>query len=413
MKRNLSEWRAVLHKPAKGQSLVEMAIIAPILIFMLIGVFEVGWVLRGYLVLLNTNREITRYSIRPNYLNFSQKDPTLVGYDEVFTRALATIADQLAEDFRTNGSIIVSHLVVDTALPCDPDDDISLCNCEEFTNAGSNYNEAQNFTLDDLILHPNVPGFAYYTLAYTNTNYTATTNVEYEAEAERLMHQNNLFNCELLKKGGVPSANNYMITEMYYRQPQLFGFPLISNPLTDPVSLYSRTSMRIVAASRTGESSDTIGPICNAYPWVVKQSNVASASINDPVNVYGSWIKWDSGDSSDANNLLLDQIRYPRMAINRYKEPGGPAEYSVLVVGKKVANLGGVTADFQAAIESLAGQEIILPVSGSAGGPYLIDDFIKVRLTEDIDLSASKITAIYMGSAAAGSPSDHCLAAMP
>ncbi len=39
-----------------GQSLVEIAITAPLLIFLLLGVFEVGWALRGYLVLVNVNR---------------------------------------------------------------------------------------------------------------------------------------------------------------------------------------------------------------------------------------------------------------------------------------------------------------------------------------------------------------------
>ena len=37
----------------RGQSLVEMAIIAPLLLLMFIGVLEVGWAIRGYVVLLN------------------------------------------------------------------------------------------------------------------------------------------------------------------------------------------------------------------------------------------------------------------------------------------------------------------------------------------------------------------------
>ncbi|MBN1218865.1 MAG: pilus assembly protein, partial [Anaerolineae bacterium] len=40
----------------QGQSLVEMAIITPLLIFLLLGVFEVGNAVRNYMVLVNVNR---------------------------------------------------------------------------------------------------------------------------------------------------------------------------------------------------------------------------------------------------------------------------------------------------------------------------------------------------------------------
>jgi Flp pilus assembly protein TadG len=36
-------------KKAKGQSLVEMAVITPLLLFMFLGMIEVGWAIRGYL----------------------------------------------------------------------------------------------------------------------------------------------------------------------------------------------------------------------------------------------------------------------------------------------------------------------------------------------------------------------------
>ena len=73
----------LLTRPAKGQSLVEMAIITPLLIFFMLGIFEVGWALRNYLVLVNVNREITRFAVRPGYLNFS----TLADVNTSFQRA--------------------------------------------------------------------------------------------------------------------------------------------------------------------------------------------------------------------------------------------------------------------------------------------------------------------------------------
>ena len=46
----------------RGQSLIEIAIILPILLLLLLGVAEVGMGLRNYLVVVNANREGARYA---------------------------------------------------------------------------------------------------------------------------------------------------------------------------------------------------------------------------------------------------------------------------------------------------------------------------------------------------------------
>jgi Flp pilus assembly protein TadG len=56
----LSEIKRKLKPTPHGQSLVEMAFITPLLLLMFIGVLEVGWAIRGYIVLLNADREGTR-----------------------------------------------------------------------------------------------------------------------------------------------------------------------------------------------------------------------------------------------------------------------------------------------------------------------------------------------------------------
>ena len=48
----------------RGQSLVEMAVIAPLLIFIFIGLTEVGWAMRGYMILLQGTREAARFAVR-------------------------------------------------------------------------------------------------------------------------------------------------------------------------------------------------------------------------------------------------------------------------------------------------------------------------------------------------------------
>lgn len=51
----------------RGQALVEMAIISPILIIMLLGMFEVGAAIRAYMTVLNANREAARFVARGLY----------------------------------------------------------------------------------------------------------------------------------------------------------------------------------------------------------------------------------------------------------------------------------------------------------------------------------------------------------
>jgi TadE-like protein len=53
------EWRK-----AKGQSLVEMALIVPLLAFIFVGLIEVGWAISGYLMILGDSREVARFGAR-------------------------------------------------------------------------------------------------------------------------------------------------------------------------------------------------------------------------------------------------------------------------------------------------------------------------------------------------------------
>ncbi|NJN96016.1 MAG: pilus assembly protein [Anaerolineales bacterium] len=125
LKKNTPELKQVKWLEETGQSLVEMAITAPILVFLLIGVFEVGWAIRGYLALTNGSREITRFSIRQGYLDYSTKDNNpftsinTVQYNGVLSYTFTTLARQLSMDFTTGetSTLIISHVVVDTALP--------------------------------------------------------------------------------------------------------------------------------------------------------------------------------------------------------------------------------------------------------------------------------------------------------
>jgi Flp pilus assembly protein TadG len=416
----------------KGQSLVELAIIAPILLFMLIGVFEVGWALRGYLVLVNVNREITRFAIRPGYLDFTTQDTVITSYQRIREWVDTSLAGQLDLDFDDNtgnATLIVSHIVIDMGLPCDQSivNDPAQCVCSQFETNPSSY--ANNFTLDDLVVHPGKLGQEYQAMRFgpevTETG-TRTVRINYrDLVSNTLVPQNNRRNCELIQKGSIPSANNMIVTELFFDQPQLFGFPLISNPFTDPVPLYTRTTMRLVSASRSSGTQgggltaniDTVGPVCDVYPFAVRATSVATAVVGvTTVDIFDGqggagnhhgWLAWNPGQTSEAN--LADELNYPTAALNNYINPTNASD-RILNHNDWVASLPGEmdTTNINDLIQPLVGRKIRVAVWNSFNtNRYQINDFVWVTIQggSSIDLSPGRrVNAIFEGDASAGCP---------
>ena len=253
---NRREWGyvggcAVSHTSPRGQSLVEMALIAPILLLMFLGVLEVGWALRGYLVLLNANREATRFASRGTYLDFSQPDIEDVGYQFVLQHAMDSLSGQLSLDFtgdEPNATMIITHMEVDTGYPCAD----QACDDECSANPDTTYPD------DDLVFLPSPVGGSYHDpdgVAVISDTFRRQygigapvhTTLVTDTLWQELRIQNEALNCQLMAKDPAvaPSANSVIIVEIFYDQPQLLGVPIVSNRFTDPIPLYTNTMMRI------------------------------------------------------------------------------------------------------------------------------------------------------------------------
>jgi VCBS repeat-containing protein len=388
----------------KGQSLVEMAIIAPLLIFLLLGTFEVGNAVRSYMVLVNVSREITRFAVRPGYMDFSTTDTIEASYQKVKDWVYTTLGDQLSLNFSEingNATLIVSHMVVDTGLPCQ---DILTnpggCDCNQFV---TNLNYAKNYKLDDIIVHPDKPGMEYQAMRFGPAQ-TSTGSKASKIDFENLVNteiapENNRFNCELIKKGGVSSANNMIVTELFVDQPQLFGFPFISNPYTDPVPLYAHTSMRLVSAARSlVDNIDTVGPVCMAYPFTFNQSifsdpnhPTAPQQIDtfegDAAGNFG-WITWNPDSSNNNANYIEDEMRVPQMSMNDFTNALNSSDHS-LSVGDAVSTKPGIanSSGVDAQLQLLVGKTIIVPVYSNNPGTgensyYVVSHFAQIQIDQ-------------------------------
>jgi hypothetical protein len=427
-----------LFRDQKGQSLVETAIVAPILIFMLIGVFEVGWALRGYLVLANVSRESTRFGVRPGYLNYTNAPPTGLTVDQQKEWAGANVGYVDLIDH-------ISHLVIDTRKPCaytanitenkdcdgdglttsSPTEESQTQDCDAFSDTNLGYID------DDLIRHPGMNGYENF-FAYTYDPdpadaITYTTALSYEVETKKLAAENNKFNCELLKRtqGATPSPNYVLMTEMFYKQPQLFGFPIIANPFTDPVPMYGHTTMRMIT-SRSGNDIDKSGPACEAYPFIIRDITIGYPNPNAPqlntkVDIFGGngpsdfgWLGWNGIPTTMLDNgYLRRELITPRMALSDFYDARDPSDRN-LSVGDWVASLSGD----QAAVNTPGGGNLVtelmklerfrIPVwdQFNAGSPnaYHIVGFIwvKIELVTDINLPGKVVLARYLGDASEG-----------
>lgn len=366
----------------RGQSFTEIAIIIPLLIVIMIGGVEVGWALRSYLVLGNVNREITRFAVRPNYLDFSSRNASSVGYERVLTHTYTVLSDQLPLDFSSDGnsSLIIHHLVIDTGYPCPPDQ-MAGCDCASFSP--ENPEGGNPYTVDDVVLSPNTSGYEYFRHTFPLTG-SAQSRLDYENILTELTAANNALNCKLLKQdpAAIPSTDNLIITELFYNQPHLLGFPLISNRLTDPVQLYTQTSMRL----NMGEKVVTQGPVCAVLPITFHQnifpdpnnprSNVVIDAFESDAPGNFGWLYWDpSPAGTQGNTTLIKELQTPRMAHTAFTdaydyhhniEPPDTA----LSVGDYVDAATGVqnSSQLQDALAAYVGQTVLIPVHDNAPG---------------------------------------------
>lgn len=251
----------------KGQSIVELAIIAPLLIFFLMGTLEIGVAIRNYLALVNANREAVRFAVRPGYLQLAE-DEYEDSYERVWEHALDVLdpwgagvkkdsvfayLDEATGEVKTGvteqdeefpgilnfnressgmviNSIIVEPGVVEMNADNTPKCKVSPCTCED-----AELLYAEGFTTTH-----SIPQLSWATGIFTDTRR------DIEAEAQKLQRNHIVESCRTLRSGGVVLKNHVVIGEMTAEVDMMFGFPLVSNPMTDPYQLYTHTTMRLL-----------------------------------------------------------------------------------------------------------------------------------------------------------------------
>jgi hypothetical protein len=212
----------------KGQSLVEFALALPVLLIMFAGLVEVGAALRNYLVLVNANREGTRFAARGRWFDTDEE----INY--IFDRVVAAAGTE-----RRDGE------PVPFLRPKD------FGELETNTTMALYYIEVPD-QIDDTggsVVEPTVV----YGPWYTGTLHYGDSRVNATAEAENAREVNYNFNREYFvdqKLLDIPSEDNFVIIETWYEHEQLLKLPIFTELLPEKFTLYARTKMRVTLDSR-------------------------------------------------------------------------------------------------------------------------------------------------------------------
>jgi hypothetical protein len=102
----------------RGQSLIEIAIILPILLLLLLGVAEVGMGLRNYLVVVNANREGARYGAHGRFGDDATMSTLIAagGYEPYGTRSVDFLRTGLVDNPFGGGPLSVNEMPPNTGI---------------------------------------------------------------------------------------------------------------------------------------------------------------------------------------------------------------------------------------------------------------------------------------------------------
>ena len=435
--------------PERGQSLVEMTVVVPLLLFMFLGLIEVGWAIRGYLVLLSTNREAVRFAARGEYLDFggvlegattAAEVEARVGYNWIKGHAGEVLAsNQLGLepdsqgnvllqplDDATKGAYMLTHAFVDTGWPCDPKSLSSGQTCLQ-SSSGSCSNPADrrpDYPYDDLILVPSRTGYEhfFYAIPYSSTY---ATRIDLDAEIQKLKAENDTLNCEIQRRDPTNtnptfSVNSMVIGEAFFDQPQLLGFPFFQFAGSE-VPLYNQTMMRI--------TSDSLpqGGGCEALPVAIHEDNLyTDAPTNTNLKALGTplddirngdnggnfgWLTWRDGQSvdpgvngnSNSQQYLSAAINNTRISFYDYQNPLNTSDTVLNADDWVKGYTGQVTSAANQAMTNRLNRVVTIPVwdttvGGGQNKRFHIVGFAKVRIT-DINFQGNpkSISGVFMG----------------
>jgi hypothetical protein len=197
----------------RGQGLLEMAVILPVLLILLLGVVEMGYAMRNYLVVVNANREGARFAGRGRFSD-ERVGERVVSAGGVIRMGADDVPFLRTHGTEPNTAIIVTHIPMD-ADGVVPEHTMWISGVLPSEGGGTQY-----VTTDDSRVAENLPEII-------------------------ARHEDSTQEISALREAGDYEAmeNHIVIVETYFMHHPLWNTPLV--PLPDPWLMYSWTEMRV------------------------------------------------------------------------------------------------------------------------------------------------------------------------
>jgi hypothetical protein len=202
---------------ARGQSLVELALVLTVLLFMVVAIIEYGFMLNQYLVVMDATRNAARQGSLANPFleapNQDQLDPNFYIRPDRTQPVSLTNPPGIAD--------LVEEGLLPMELDCASGDDIVI--------------SFYSVTGNDAVLFPYAGGWSWSDGHCPDINHVS---------------QFSAANIGALLNSSAP-ATGVLLVEVYYNYHQILHLPIFSNVIPDPIPLYTYAIMPLSAAEPT------------------------------------------------------------------------------------------------------------------------------------------------------------------
>jgi hypothetical protein len=328
----------------KGQSVVEMAVMLPILLIIVVGLVEIGALLFSQMTVTNAAREGARFGAAGG----NNRDITVVAQ-----KALSATLNYDGDN--TNLYVIRGKTGTDGRFDTstsDPDAD------------------------------------SYWWVEQTISGTTSTQSISPTVVESAL----------------AMSQTKVLIVQAFYDHKSLLGLPVIDY-LADQVLLSSYTLMRMESPTvrdvgcRVYPIALHIDAINGRDPDTNMMEDIL---VGESPGNFG-WLRWSSSQQQGSADDLEDMLRDPSLSLTTYENPDDPSD-TELNVGDMIWGNTGVSAgaDVRDALDDLVGAYIRVPVWDTTEGTgnnvkYHVHSFAIVKITEWDFPNLDWISAEYIG----------------
>jgi hypothetical protein len=239
--KNLVRW------DKKGQSFVELAIVIPVLLFLLVGIVEVAFVYFSYMDALDLTREAARFGSTRDYRMGDVENPSGL--------PMSACTDAYLHYFYDTACIFIDP-EINSSLPISPTgfDDVVIT---VVSIAGNRVTHRYPYPEGTFSL--------YHTSLVSGTETIEVPNWKLDCKGKITRTQPYFTNAKIesMFKSGAPTERGLVIVEVYYCYHHVIGMPILDAVIPNPTRLHAYT---IMPASEAIPTPTPILPTPTANP---------------------------------------------------------------------------------------------------------------------------------------------------